>query len=108
MKILAVLALVLSGASAAAAAEIHGTLSDGGKPVPKGVALKLECGGATTQAATDEFGSYSLKTAAAGECRLSVDYQGSSGSTTVAVYDRPSRYDFALGKDGGKLVLTRK
>ena len=108
MKTLAVLALVLTGASAAAAAEIHGTISDGGKPVAKGVPLKLECGGAAAQATTDEFGSYSLKTAAAGECRLSVEYQGSSGSTTVAVYDRPSRYDFAVSKDGGKLVLTRK
>lgn len=108
MKTMAVLALVLSGATVAAAAEIHGTVSDGGKPVPKGVALKLDCAGTTAQSATDDFGSYSLKVAASGECRLTVDYQGASGSLTVSVYDKPSRYDLAVAKDGGKLVLSRK
>jgi len=108
MKAMAVLALVLSGATAAGAAEIHGTISEGGKPVPKGVALKLDCGGTMAQAATDGFGSYSLKVAASGDCRLSVEYQGESAAITVAVYDRPSRYDLALSKDGGRLVLSRK
>ncbi len=108
MKTLAVLAFVVAGASAAAAAEIHGTVSDGGKPVPKGVALKLDCGGASAEAATDEFGSYSLKVAATGECRLTVGYQGASGSLGVSVYERPSRYDLAVSKDGGKLVVSRK
>jgi hypothetical protein len=92
----------------AAAAEIHGTVSDGGKPVPKGVALKLDCGGSSAQASTDEFGSYSLKIGATGECKLTVDYQGASASLGVSVYDRPSRYDLAVSKDGGKLVLARK
>lgn len=99
---------ILAGAACLSAAEIHGTISEGGKPVPKGVALKLDCGGATAQTTTDEFGSYSLKTGAAGECRLTVEYQGSSASLTVAVYERPSRYDLAVSKDGGKLVLSRK
>lgn len=108
MKMIAVLALVLAGASSAAAAEIHGTLSDGGKPVPKGVALKLDCGETSAQATTDNFGSYSLKIGATGECKLTVEYQGASGSLGVSVYDRPSRYDLAVSKDGGKLVLSRK
>ena len=108
MKRMALLAFLLSAASVAAAAEIHGTVSDAGKPVPKGVALKLDCGGTSAQASTDEFGSYSLKLSATGECRLTVDYQGVSGTLTVSVYDRPSRYDLAVSKDGGKLVLTRK
>lgn len=108
MKTLGVLALVLAGASAASAAEIHGTVSDGGKPVTKGVALKLDCGGASAQATTDDFGSYSLKVAATGECKLTVDYQGASGSLGVSLYERPSRYDLAVRKDGGKLVLSRR
>jgi len=108
MKTFAFLAFLLAGASAAAAAEIHGTVSDGGKPVPKGVVLKLDCGGSSAQASTDEFGSYSLKIGATGECKLTVDYQGASGSLGVSVYDRPSRYDIAVSKDGGKLVLARK
>jgi hypothetical protein len=108
MKTMAVLALVLTGASAAAAAEIHGTMSDGGKPVPQGVALKLECGSGSADAKTDNFGSYSLKISGTGECRLSVDYQGATASLPVTVYDKPSRYDLAVRKDGGKLVLSRK
>ena len=108
MKMFAVLAFLLAGASAAAAAEIHGTVSDGGKPVPKGVSLKLDCGGSSAQASTDDFGSYSLKIGATGECKLTVDYQGASASLGVSLYDRPSRYDLAVSKDGGKLVLARK
>ena len=67
---------LLAAASLASAAEIHGTLSDGGKPVPAGVALQLECGGASAGGKTDDFGSYSLKIAGTGECKLTVDYQG--------------------------------
>jgi hypothetical protein len=108
MKMFGILAFLLAGTSAAGAAEIHGTVSDAGKPVAKGVALKLDCGGSTAQASTDEFGSYSLKIGATGECKLTVDYQGASGSLGVSVYDKPSRYDVAVSKDGGKLVLARK
>jgi hypothetical protein len=108
MKTMAVLALVLSGASAAAGAEIHGTISEGGKPVPQGVALKLECGSASADAKTDDFGSYSVKVSGTGECRLSVDYQGATASLPITVYEKPSRYDLAVRKDGGKLVLSRK
>ncbi len=108
MKMLVVLAFLFAGVSAAAAAEIHGTVSDGGKPVPKGVALQLDCGGTTAQASTDAFGSYTLKIAATGECRLTVNYQGETASLGVSVYDRPSRYDIAVARQGGKLVLSRK
>jgi len=101
-------ALLLAGASAAGAAEIHGTVSEGGKPLPKGVALKLDCAGVSGTAQTDEFGSYSLKVAGTGECKLSIDYNGSSASLPVTVYEKPSRYDLAVRKDGDKLVLSRK
>jgi len=107
-KFLVLGAMLLAGAAAASAAEIHGTLSEGGKPLPGGVALKLECSGASADGKTDEFGSYSLKVAAAGACKLSVDYKGASASLTVSVYDKPSRYDLAVRKDGDKLVLARK
>ncbi len=99
---------LLSAAAAASAAEIHGTVSESNKPVPQGVALQLACGGATAEAKTDEFGSYSLKIAATGECRLSLDYKGSSGSLTVTLYEKPGRYDLAVRQEAGKLVLTRK
>jgi hypothetical protein len=92
----------------ACAAEIHGTASENGKPLPKGVALKLECGGESATTKTDEFGSYSLKISATGDCRLSLDYKGASPSLKVAVYERPSRYDVAVKEEAGKLVLARK
>lgn len=99
---------LLAAASLASAAEIHGTLSDGGKPVPAGVALRLECGGASAAGKTDDFGSYSLKIAGTGECKLTVTYQGGTAALGVTVYDKPSRYDVAVHQDGGKLVLSRK
>jgi hypothetical protein len=101
-----VLALALP--VAAWAAEIHGTVSEGGKPIPAGAALKLECGQATATGKTDEFGSYSLKVGGTGECRLSLDYKGASPSITVTVYDRPSRYDLVVTDENGKPALRRK
>jgi hypothetical protein len=99
---------LLAAAPFASAAEIHGTVSDGGKPVPSGIALRLECATASADGKTDDFGSYSLKLAGTGECRLSVTYQGATAALTVTVYEKPSRYDVAVRKDGGKLVLSRK
>lgn len=107
-KVLILGASVWLAAVAASAAEIHGTASEGGKPLPRGVAMKLECGGESATAATDEFGSYSLKINATGECRLSLDYKGASPSLKVTVYERPSRYDVAVKEEAGKLVLARK
>ncbi len=98
----------LAAAIAASAAEIHGTVSENGKPLPQGVALKLECGTASAAAKTDEFGSYSLKIAATGECRLSIDYKGASPSLKVTLYEKPSRYDLAVKDEAGKLSLGRK
>jgi hypothetical protein len=92
----------------ASAAEIHGTVSEEGKPLPQGVALKLDCGGTTASASTDQFGGYSLKIAATGQCKLSIDYKGGSASLSVAVYEKPSRYDLSVKADGGKLSLSRK
>ena len=101
-------ACALTGAASLFAAEIHGTVSENGKPVAQGVALKIECGAASASAKTDEFGSYSLKIAATGECRLSVDYKGQSPSLKVTLYEKPGRYDLTVKEEAGKLVLARK
>ena len=90
------------------AAEVHGTISESGKPVAQGVAVKLACSGATASATTDQFGSYSLKTSASGDCTLSVDYKGSSLSLPVTVYEKPSRYDLIVKTEGGKSSISRK
>jgi hypothetical protein len=104
-------AALLGAAFAAAlpAAEVHGTISEGGKPLPQGVGVKLECpGGAAASTTTDAYGGYSLKTSASGDCKLSVDYKGSSLSLPVSVYDKPSRYDLVVKNEGGKTSLARK
>lgn len=95
-------------ATAVSAAEVHGTISENGKPLPQGVAVKLECpGGASASAATDSFGGYSLRTSASGDCKITVDYKGGL-SLPVTVYDKPSRYDLTVKTEGGKTILARK
>ena len=101
-------AFCLGLAGVMGAAEIHGTVSDGDKAVSEGAALKLDCSGTTATAQTDQFGSYSLKVGATGECELSVDYKKASASLKVTVYDKPSRYDIVVKEEGGKLSLARK
>jgi hypothetical protein len=95
-------------ATGLSAAEIHGTISENGKPLAQGVTVKLECpGGAAASGATDAFGGYSLKAGAPGDCKITVDYKGGL-SLPVTVYDKPSRYDLVVKTDGGKTTLARK
>jgi hypothetical protein len=108
MKRLATALALFALPLALSAAEIRGTVSEGGKPVAAGVPLKLDCGGTTASASTDEFGGYSLKIAAGGQCKLSIDYKGASASLSVAVFEKPSRYDLELRQEAGKLSLARK
>ena len=108
MKKLVAAAALLALPLALSAAEIHGTVSEGGKPLAQGVALKLDCGGTSATATTDQYGGYSLKIAATGQCKLSIDYKGSSASLSVAVFEKPSRYDLEVRQEAGKLALARK
>jgi len=108
MKRLAAALVLFALPLALSAAEIHGTVSEGGKPVAQGVSLKLDCGGTTASASTDQFGGYSLKIAAGGQCKLTVDYKGASASLSVAVFEKPSRYDLEVKQEAGKLSLARK
>ena len=98
----------LATAWAAGAAEIHGTVSEGGKTLEEGVPLKVDCSGVSASGKTDQFGSYSLKIAATGECVLSLEYKKASPSVKVTVYEKPSRYDLIVKEEAGKLNLTRK
>jgi len=109
MKKVLLAAALLSGAAAAAvAAEIHGTISEGGKPVPAGTAVRLECSGTTANASTDAYGSYSVKIGATGACELSLSWKGGTPALPVTIYDKPSRYDVIVAEEGGKTVLRRK
>ena len=95
-------------AAAAVASEVFGTVSENGKPLAAGVAMKLTCEGGSASGVTDEFGSYSLKTPATGDCRLSLTHKGSSPSLKVTLYEKPSRYDLVVKDEAGKLSLARK
>jgi len=99
---------LLLWAAAGRAAEIFGTISEGGKPVPAGTAVKIDCGSGGTAGVTDQFGSYSLKSASPGDCRLTLTYKGSDASLNVTLYEKPSRYDLVVKQDGGKLEIARK
>jgi len=104
-------ALSLGSAAALSAAEVFGTISENGKPLPANVGVKLECGGASGPAVsgkTDQFGSYTLRSSASGDCRLTVEYKGSSPSLKVTLYEKPSRYDLVVAGEAGKLTLARK
>lgn len=107
-KIALAAALCALWAAAAGAAEIFGTISEGGKPLPAGTAVKLDCGATPISGVTDQFGSYTLKSAAPGDCTLTVTYKGTSASLKVTLYEKPSRYDLVVRQEAGKLELARK
>jgi hypothetical protein len=100
--------LGLGSAAAASAAEVFGTISDNGKPLPAGVEVKLDCGGGSVSGKTDQYGSYTLRSATAGDCNLTLSYKGSSASLKVTLYEKPNRYDLVVREEGGKLTLARK
>jgi len=108
MRIAASIVCLLLAASAARAGEIYGTLSDQGKAVGAGTALRLACGDAAAEAKTDAYGAYSLRVNATGKCTLSVPSAPGAPSLAVTVYEKSARYDLALGHSGGKTTLSRK
>jgi hypothetical protein len=107
-KLLPLAALCFATASAAQAGEVFGTISENGKPLAAGATLKLECGEASGQGATDPFGSYSIRTASTGDCRLTLTYKGASPSVKVTLFEKPTRYDLVVKEEGGKVTLSRK
>ena len=109
MKSFAILVLVSSvAATCARAGEIFGTLSEGGKPVAAGVALKMNCSDASVSAKTDSYGSYRLRGAVSGKCSLQAQFKNETPSLDVVVYEKPARYDLDLSLKDGKYRLERK
>jgi bifunctional ADP-heptose synthase (sugar kinase/adenylyltransferase) len=106
-KVESVLAVLLFAATARAG-EVYGTVTEAGKPVAAGMALKLACGDASTAAKTDAYGSYSVKINATGKCTLTVASLAGAPSITVNVYEKSARYDLTLAQSGGKYTISRK
>jgi len=107
-RIVGAVLVYLIWAAVGQAAEIFGTISEGGKPLPAGVAVKLDCGASPITGTTDKFGSYSLKSSGSGDCNLTVTYNGASASLKVTLYEKPSRYDLVVKQEAGKLEVSCK
>jgi len=108
MKTFWVIVFLLLSAGFAAAGEIYGTVTEGDKPLPAGVSVRLACGSASAEAATDAYGAYSVKVGATGKCTLAIPSLPGSPSLAVNVYEKSARYDLAVTKSGGKATLSRK
>lgn len=108
MKILTAIVLLLLAAGFAAAGEIYGTVSEEGKPLPAGVAVRVACPGATAEGSTDAYGAYSVKVGGTGKCSLTIPSLPGAPTLSVNVYEKSARYDLAVSKAGGKATLARK
>ena len=107
-KYILFLALVLGFTTSALAGKIHGSISEGGKPVAQGVKVDVTCGANNYNAQTDNYGAFNLFAKDTGKCVLKVTYQGQTPSIDVNSYDNSVQYDLVLEKQGAQYTLKRK
>lgn len=105
--IAAVLGLLLVVAPGVFAGHIFGTLRENGQPV-RGTEIAVTCGANAYRARTDDNGSYGLFARETARCSLQVNYQGQSPRTEIFSYNEPTRYDFDLVREQGRLTLRRR
>ena len=104
-----ILLFILGFATWAFAGRIYGGISEGGKPVAKGVKVDVTCGAMTHSAETDANGAYSVMVPEQGKCSLKVNYQGQTPAFDVTSYEGSTQYDLILEKQAdGKYTLKRK
>ncbi len=109
MKYLSILALaVLFSASSALAGELFGTISEGGKPVAKGVKVEVTASDKTYSTETDKDGGYRVFVKEKGKCTLTVVYKDQKPTYSAASFDKATRYDLVLAQKDGKYTLGRK
>ncbi len=100
-------ACFIATAGFAAAGQISGHITEGGKP-RDGVKIVVTCGGSLKDAITDRFGSYRLFQPPNGECSLKI-ILGNQPSAQVVSYSDPVTFDFELvPAGGGKYSLRRR
>lgn len=95
-------------AGSAVAAEVYGTVFEGGRPVGEGVTLAIACGGKNATASTDKTGSYHLDAPATGKCGLTITVKGESATLEVAAYEEGAQVDLVLERKDGRLSARRK
>ena len=75
-RISLILLFILGFAAWSFAGKIYGGITEGGKPVTKGVKVDVTCGAMTHSAETDANGAFSLMVPEQGKCTMKVTYQG--------------------------------
>lgn len=94
--------LVALFASVALAADVYGTITDGGGPVENRPIL-VTCDGREYRTTTDRYGSYRVHVPRAGPCQLQLD-NPPTRPFAIHAYERPQSYDLILERD----VLRRR
>jgi hypothetical protein len=106
MKTLLRLSILAGFASEAQAAQIYGTLTQAGQPVPN-TEIRIVCGSEELGARTNAQGSYAVRARVTGACTLTIEGRPGA-SLTVYSYDDPVKYDLELaGADGGYRLRRR-
>src|SRR5687768_3387901 len=90
------LVLVLAFSTPGFAGKILGGITEGGKPIAKGIKIDVACGANKYAAETDGYGAFSLFAPDKGKCTLKVNYQGQVPSFDINSYDGTVQYDFIL------------
>ncbi len=92
------------------AAQIVGTLRDGGKPVAANTELRVTCSSNPPHVTkTDQYGSYSVYVRETGKCAFTITYNGRTLSADVYSYADPVHADFDIARDpNGNPVLRRR
>jgi len=100
--------LILAMASAVMAGNVYGSISEGGKPIAKGVKVEVTCGANKYSAETDAAGAYRVFVKDQGKCALQVAYQGQTPSFEINSFEGSVQYDLVLEKQGTQYTLKRK
>ena len=103
-----VVALILGFTAQAFAGKIHGSITEGGKPLPQGEKIEVICGGETYSAQTDAYGAFNLFAKTQGKCTLKLAYQGQNPSIEINSYEGAVQYDLLLERQNGQYTLKRK
>ncbi len=88
--------------------QIFGTLTEGGKPVSKGVEVAVDCTGEQAKGTTDNFGGYRVNVQKTGKCTFTLTYKGQKPAATIASLKGPVSADFDLQMQDGKYKLVRR
>jgi hypothetical protein len=90
------------------AGQIYGSVTAGGRAVPKAV-ISVKCGGAVTTGATADDGSYRMNVPQQGRCTFELSSYRGQPSADVFSYPNPAQYDFDLvRRSDGNYELRRR